>query len=584
MPKKRNIKKILIIALILLAAIIIVRTLVVQAIERANMETKVYTSVTDFKSIKEIAEYMGCTYIKQEKSTSEAYDTDIYLKFKYALYTDEVSNEEYYYRMIALMLGYLNYQNIRLIDQENDVVIAVQADSQEQEITNLLINGKTNYFATQEALKSIEQYQTFDIAEIEVQAQELKELISKGWVTKEVSFGTKESNFDDYDIYFEEGIEVKTINKKVFNIVFTEKYEKEVVNGIKVNTSFEEIKKILGTPTFSHENYVENRQKDIGYIGYKGKDIYIFFSENEISIYRVEKTDTTTGLADAIKTFNQDAELRAFISKITDMWADYDFYGYDDNNLILKYSLRGIKIAFTPSESGVYVYNNYNGYIADGVTVEEITDNTELIPKNVNMQIDEDLVDLYEENRIMIYNNRYKNIAMDAPDYATQKFSISVGDDAISFVSVSREYPNSIVNKKTSIFIKYSDIEFIFDDDENNIYKYDATTQKLTNLSEDTDILTVNNKKFLCLKGTGIYAYDLENQTLNQILQFENEVTGIYEYDAQSLIIGIKNMGIYRYNTVLNELTTLVEGQAEFNITTIYEDKVFYDDTLTIVK
>ena len=43
-------------------------------------------------------------------------------------------------------------------------------------------------------------------------------------------------------------------------------------------------------------------------------------------------------------------------------------------------------------------------------------------------------------------------------------------------------------------------------------------------------------------------------------------------------------MGIYKYDTETNELTTLVEGQAEYNITTIYEDKVFYDDTLTLVK
>ena len=584
MPKKRNIKKILIVTLILLVTIIIVRDLIINAIERANIENKVYTSVTDFRSIKEIAEYMGCTYIKEEKSTSEEYDIDIYLKFKYALYTDEVSNEEYYYKMIALMLGYLNYQNIRLIDQENDVIIVVKANSETQEITQLLINGKDNYFETQETLKSIKNYQILDIAELKIQADELKELITKNWITKDVQFGTKESNFNNYDIYFDEGIEVKTINQKVFNIIFTEKYEKEVINGIKVNTSFDEIKKVLGTPTFSHENYSEYRQKDIGYIGYKGKDIYVFFSENEISIYRVEKTDTSTGLADAISTFNTEGELRSFVSKITDMWKDYDSYGYDENSVMLTYSLRGIKIVFTPSEAGVYVYNNYNGYIANEITIEDAIKDIELLPRNVNLKIDEDLVDLYEKNRIMIYNNMYENIMMEGSDYTTEEFNINVGSDAISFVSKNRKYPNSLVNKKTNIFIKYSDTEFIFDDDANNIYKYDASKMELSNLSEDTNILTINNKKFLCVKGTGIYKYDLENQTLEQILQFTNEVTGLYDYDGTSLIIGIKNMGIYRYNTLSNELTALVEGQAEFKITTIHEDKVFYDDTLTIVK
>ena len=106
MPKKKNVKKILIIVVILFALILGVRELALNAIERAKLENKTYTSISDFTSVKEIAKYMGCTYIKEEPSTGEKYDIDIYLKFKYPLYTDEVSNEDYYYKMIALMLEY----------------------------------------------------------------------------------------------------------------------------------------------------------------------------------------------------------------------------------------------------------------------------------------------------------------------------------------------------------------------------------------------------------------------------------------------------------------------------------------------
>ena len=584
MPKKKNVKKILIIVVILFALILGVRELALNAIERAKLENKTYTSISDFTSVKEIAKYMGCTYIKEEPSTGEKYDIDIYLKFKYPLYTDEVSNEDYYYKMIALMLEYLNYQNIRLIDQENDIVIAVECDKEKKEIENLLINGEDNYFGTQENLKQIQKYQQLNVSELEIQAQEIKDLISSNWITSQVNFGTPESTFNNYDIYFDEGIEIKTVSKKVFNIVFTEKYNNPVVNGIKVNTSFDEIKNILGEPTFNHSNYIENKQKDIGYIGYKGKDIYVFFSENEISIYRVETTDTSTGLADAIANFNNNAETRSFISAITDMWPDYDLYGYDDDNLMLKYTLRGIKIAFTPSEAGVYVYNNYSGYIADGVTIENIIKNANSIPQNVNIQLDKNLVDLYEEDRVKDYNNYYGNSFVETPDYTTSEFKIYKIDDQIIFLSYNRKYPNSIIKQKINIFIPYSDTEFIYIDEKNQTYKYDATTITSQNLQEDTQMLTVNNKKIFALKGTGIYLYDINNQTLGQILQFQNEVTGIYAYNEKSIIIGIKNMGIYKYDTETNELTTLVEGQAEYNITTIYEDKVFYDDTLTLVK
>lgn len=527
---------------------------------------------------------MGCTYIKEEPSSGEKYDIDIYLKFKYPLYTEEVSNEDYYYQMIALMLEYLNYQNIRLIDQENDIVIAVECDKENKEIENLLINGEENYFGTQENLKQIQKYQQLNASELEIQAQEIKDLISNNWITSQVNFGTKESTFNNYDIYFDEGIEVKTISKKVFNIVFTEKYNNPVVNGIKVNTEFDEIKNILGEPTFSHSNYVENKQKDIGYIGYKGKDIYVFFSENEISVYRVETADTSTGLADAIANFNNNAETRSFISSITDLWPDYDLYGYDDDNIMLKYTLRGIKIAFTPSEAGVYVYSNYNGYIADGVTIENMAKNIDSIPKNVNIQMGKNLVDLYEEDRVKDYNSRYGNAFIETPDYTTSEFKIYKTNDQITFLSYSRKYPNSIIKQKINILIPYSDTEFIYIDEKNQTYKYDATTLTSQNLQEDTQMLTVNNKKIFSIKGTGIYSYDINNQTLEQILQFQNEVTGIYAYNEKSLIIGIKNMGIYKYDIETNELITLVEGQAEYKITTIYEDKVFYDDTLTIVK
>ena len=582
--KKRKIKKILIIAFILAVVIITVRDLVIDAIERANMEEKVYTSITDFKNIKEIAEYMGCTYIKEQESSSKDYTKDIYLKFKYELYTEEVSNEEYYYRMIALMLGYLDYQNIRLIDQENDIVIAVQADKEKQEITSLLINGQSNYFETQENIKAIKNYQILDTVEMEIQAEEIKNLIAKKWVAKEVNFGTKDSEFEEKDIYFDEGIEVEIISKKVFNIVFTEKYEKEVINGIKVNTSFEEIKEKLGTPTFNHENYIDSTQKEIGYIGYKGKDIYVFFSENEISVYRVEEANTGTGLADAIKNFGKDLELRSFISAITDMWPDYDYYNYNDESVTLKYTLRGIRISFTSTEAGVYIYNNYNGYVANDVTVAQIIQDETLIPTGVQLKTDEDLVDKYEQNRILIYNTNYGNTYIGPPDDSTNEFNIDFKSDGIGFISINRNYPNSTIAKNINTFIKYSDTEFVFDDEDGNVYKYDATTLQLSNLSEDTNILTVNNQKFLCLEGKGIYTYNLETKILQQILQFENKVTGIYNYDDTSLIIGIKNMGIYRFYTNTNELIPLVQGQAEFNITTIFEDKIFYDDTLTLIK
>lgn len=584
MPKKKNIKKILIISILLLVVILAVRQLVVDVIERNSIEEKEYNSISDFSSIEEIAKYTGCTYIKEEKSTGDKYDIDIYLKFKYPLYTDEVSNEEYYYRLIALMVEFEDYQNIRLIDEENDIVIAVECNKENKEIKTLLINGNSNYYGTQETLNSIKKYQALNVTEIEIQSEEVKNLIKNDWVTKNVDFGSKESTYDDYDIYFDEGIEVKTIDKKVFNIVFTEKYDKPIVNGIKVNTSFAEIKKILGTPTFNHENYIENKQKDIGYIGYKGKDIYVFFSENEISVYRVEQADTSTGLADAISNFNQNEDIKKFISTVTDMWPDYDEYGTDDSSYILNYALKGIRIVFSPSEGGISIYENYNGYISQDVTSESVRKNTNLIPQNVKLKLTENLVDVYENSRTMIYNSQYGNIFLGQSDYTTDEFKVSITEQQIMFLSVNRKYSNSTLNEKAVAFKTCTDTEFVFANENNQIYMYNAATRNLKNVQDNNQVLVVDNKKIFGIAGIGIYTFDIENQKLQKVIQFSNELTGIYKYGEQSIIIGIKNMGIYRYNVITNEFVTLVEGQDEYKISTIYEDKVFYDDTLIIVK
>ena len=491
MPKKKNVKKILIIVVILFALILGVRELALNAIERAKLENKTYTSISDFTSVKEIAKYMGCTYIKEEPSTGEKYDIDIYLKFKYPLYTDEVSNEDYYYKMIALMLEYLNYQNIRLIDQENDIVIAVECDKEKKEIENLLINGEDNYFGTQENLKQIQKYQQLNVSELEIQAQEIKDLISSNWITSQVNFGTPESTFNNYDIYFDEGIEIKTVSKKVFNIVFTEKYSNPVVNGIKVNTSFDEIKNILGEPTFNGNVESTSGKYDNAYIGYKGKEIYIFFSENEISIYRNEKADMSTDFEDLLKNFNDNLNSLEFVNKITDIWPDYDYYYYSDNTIDLRYTLRGIEITFTDNAAnGVNVYNNYNGYIANDKTIEQLTKSNEGWPNNVYLKSGINLIENNERmrkgNYYVYYNQKhplvnlvnYSNIFNLIPDEEDNNIV------SVKITSKNREYPSVELNLNAQNIIWYKESILLYNIENKGIYAYDVVNRKNTVLVE----------------------------------------------------------------------------------------------------
>lgn len=61
----------------------------------------------------------------------------------------------------------------------------------------------------------------------------------------------------------------------VNNVIFDNTYTGEIIGNVKVGEDFKTIEKKLGTPTFKSESY----------IGYKTKEDYVFFYDNEVSVY-----------------------------------------------------------------------------------------------------------------------------------------------------------------------------------------------------------------------------------------------------------------------------------------------------------
>lgn len=488
MPKKRNVKKILIISAILFILILVVRELVIDAIERANREDKVYTTISDFTSIKEIAEYMGCTYIKEEESTGEKYDIDVYLKFKYPLYTEEVSNQEYYYRIIALVSTYYGYQNIRLIDQENDIVIAVTCNKEEQKIENLLINGEENYFGKTDTENLLENYENFQVVSMQPEATILKELIEGDWNEKSVNFGTQESTYNGYKIYFDEGIETKIVGGKVFHLVFTNKYTENIINGISVNTDEQTIRTILGEPELQIQN--------LNIIGYKGENFYIFFhlNEKEVSIYRRQNTteEEKEKIIRMLVQLSVDGNAMVFASDMTDMWSDYDKFEYTDGYIRLQYTLRGLAFEVNVTENnGLILYQNYNGslimdlkngeeipyiYLSDTDLIYEyeqsyaITENT--MQRLSELQLDQGIVDKSKDSSKFFITNISENssykqlriISIDGShynfDFETRVNSYLWLDDYNFAYSITNQgiYRYNILNKETQIILEGQDV------------------------------------------------------------------------------------------------------------------------------
>ena len=379
--KKKIIKIVLIVSIVLFLIILIIANKVAEKKkiedEKENYyANKIYNSIEDFKTVEEVIIYKKAKYIKEEESNVEGYDVDIYTNLKYPLYTDTENNSLFYKDMIKKIAYVLQYKNFRVIDEEKNIVIAAICDASKKSIVKLYVNGEENYWENRELATNLNRINTQEASRnIVIQSEELKNLIANQWKRNKLKIEITKNKIGDYEIFEEQGLQIRTIYKKVFNIIFTSDYNKEVVNTIKTGTDLKEIIRILGTPTFGEEN--------LGLIGYKGEKIYVFFTESKISVYRVEdQYEKLDEFIILIEKFEREKNVKEFVNGITDIWPDYDQYDWDKNYVHLQYTLKGIKIEFNiSSNQGITYSSNFTGKIRENLTVQDIQNNIEKLPK-----------------------------------------------------------------------------------------------------------------------------------------------------------------------------------------------------------
>lgn len=379
--KKKIIKIVLIVSIVLFLIILIIANKVAEKKkiedEKENYyANKIYNSIEDFKTVEEVIIYKKAKYIKEEESNVEGYDVDIYTNLKYPLYTDTENNSLFYKDMIKKIAYVLQYKNFRVIDEEKNIVIAAICDASKKSIVKLYVNGEENYWENRELATNLNRINTQEASRnIVIQSEELKNLIANQWKRNKLKIEITKNKIGDYEIFEEQGLQIRTIYKKVFNIIFTSDYNKEVVNNIKTGTDLKEIIRILGTPTFGEEN--------LGLIGYKGEKIYVFFTESKISVYRVEdQYEKLDEFIILIEKFEREKNVKEFVNGITDIWPDYDQYDWDKNYVHLQYTLKGIKIEFNiSSNQGITYSSNFTEKIRENLTVQDIQNNIEKLPK-----------------------------------------------------------------------------------------------------------------------------------------------------------------------------------------------------------
>lgn len=370
---KKNQKKMNKILLCILAVIIFV-LIILNAILASLKQNAVEENIDyeNISSVKDVLNYYGCKYISEDLSTLDGFSKDIRLVFACQLYDGEKSNEEFFNNVTEDVARILNYSNCRLIDQTNHIEIKIMCDN--GKVTDLVINDQYDYFIYTDSKNNLSKYEPIKTTSLEANSQVLQNLISNNWSSKE-NFGTRESIFEGYNEYFDEGIEARLINGKVYNIIFTKKYNGDVVNGLFPGIEQKDVKSKLGNPTFEDES--------LGLIGYKGENYYAFFTEDEISIYRIDKSDTNDFFKLVDKLIDDELDLLDFMNELTYLWPDYSEYKYDSNYAFISYPLKGIDIKIGYEDTnGIVLYNNVNASISK---LEEYINHTEFV---ANMSVD----------------------------------------------------------------------------------------------------------------------------------------------------------------------------------------------------
>ena len=369
-------KNIIIISIIILILIFIVGIAIfIKLIKQENAK----------KTLKQIAEFYGCEFVKETNTTERGYSKKIYWNYDVPPVNplNNISYKEHYEEVLKAVSGQIK-NNFILKDEKNSLEIRVKYNSKNNKII-YIINNDINYFQSEENKQIAKLNNNEDkITHLNIKSKELIDTIANNWSRKktESSYGNKIKLEDNYDIY-SNGIKIKTINSKIYNLIFSREYQGNVFENITTGMENENIRKILGNPTY------ENEQDNL-LIGYKTDKYYVFFSNGQVSIYPFENIDEEKNkqFANVVQEYNKDqSDYNEILKEITSIYPDYTEFVQDENGIDLKYPLKGLEIKMGNHEkSGIYIYNNYKGYIITDKTKKDLEnnniDNIYLINKN----------------------------------------------------------------------------------------------------------------------------------------------------------------------------------------------------------
>ncbi len=468
---------------------IVIIIIIIAIIGSIIQENKPKQSINDFSSVEKLIEFDGHEFISMQNSSEEGYEKDIYLHFsKPTINDDGTINQGLYEIVISHVAGFLKGQNFRLIDQEKNILVKIQFDENE-EVSLYTINDDSKYWEHIKTNYQIDNYQNEPLTSLTITSPILANIINANWIYNNVNLGTKDDDIDNYEIYFDEGYKIRKIGSEIFNIVFTPKYDNEILENITTSTNLDEVINLIGEPTYDDPNNATR------VIGYKCEYFYIFFSENEISVYQLDKYNEkdSEAFGKLVTDLNTTGDMNTFLNRLTNLYPHYSRYISEENYINIKYPLQGFEVTFgTKNNNGITIYSNFQGYITEDLTIDDVREEKK-IPANIYTKLDNNLVyseESYRANQNYINRNSYDQGYF----VQTNEYTVTKIDNTYKFYSRDERKMDSIltINNLTSM-INYGETIFIFGVSNDGIYIYNAETKELINIIKGNGKFNITN-------------------------------------------------------------------------------------------
>lgn len=217
-----------------------------------------------------------------------------------------------------------------------------------------------------------------------VNALPIINLVNNNWDRVKAKFSGFQLDENGNAVFEKEGYTLYCNGTYVNCVVFNKNFEKELVGHLRVGDDFKTIESKLGEPTFRKSNC----------LGYKSREVYAFFYEDEVAIYPNRKISNQT-IEDLFRDYQDktfDEGRTRFLVEIRN-YPDFTITQDAENNVVTITSLTRQVIAKLDGLGNIDV-EFYNGY-------QIATDRTqELINEKIFIINDEDLVELTESERV----------------------------------------------------------------------------------------------------------------------------------------------------------------------------------------